>query len=97
MSTISVKGLSVSFGRKRVLTNIYLEIEKGKIYGVIGPNGAGKSTLFKAILDLLEIDNGILHTCSVSPYRPVNERCLCVCVFFFDTQLSVLFFFHIWA
>ena len=58
MSTISVKGLSVSFGRKRVLTNIYLEIEKGKIYGVIGPNGAGKSTLFKAILDLLEIDNG---------------------------------------
>lgn len=58
MSTISVKGLSVSFDRKRVLTNIYLEIESGKIYGVIGPNGAGKSTLFKAILDLVEIDNG---------------------------------------
>ncbi len=58
MSTISVKGLSVSFGRKRVLTNIYLEIESGKIYGVIGPNGAGKSTLFKAILDLIEMDSG---------------------------------------
>jgi len=58
MSTISVKGLSVSFDRKRVLTNIYLEIEQGKIYGVIGPNGAGKSTLFKAILGLLEVDNG---------------------------------------
>lgn len=58
MTAISVKGLSVSFDRKRVLTNIYLEIESGKIYGVIGPNGAGKSTLFKAILDLIEIDNG---------------------------------------
>lgn len=58
MSAISVKGLSVSFDRKRVLTNIYLEIEAGKIYGVIGPNGAGKSTLFKAILDLLPMDNG---------------------------------------
>ena len=58
MSAISVKGLSVSFDRKRVLTNIYLEIEQGKIYGVIGPNGAGKSTLFKAILDLIEIDTG---------------------------------------
>ena len=58
MSAISVKGLSVSFDRKRVLTNIYLEVEVGKIYGVIGPNGAGKSTLFKAILDLLAIDNG---------------------------------------
>ncbi len=56
--TISVKGLSVSYDKKRVLTNIYLEIEAGKIYGVIGPNGAGKSTLFKAILGLIEINTG---------------------------------------
>lgn len=61
MTAISVKGLSVSFDRKRVLTNIYLEIESGKIYGVIGPNGAGKSTLFKAILDLIETDNGTVQ------------------------------------
>jgi len=59
-SVISIKGLSVSYERKRVLTNIYLEIEAGKIYGVIGPNGAGKSTLFKGILDLIEIDNGVV-------------------------------------
>lgn len=57
-STISVKGLSVSYDRKIVLTNIFLEIEAGKIYGVIGPNGAGKSTLFKAILGLTEINAG---------------------------------------
>ncbi len=56
--TISVKGISVSFDRKRVLSNIFLEIEAGKIYGVVGPNGAGKSTLFKAILGLVEIDGG---------------------------------------
>jgi len=54
---ISIKGLSVSYERKRVLTNIYLEIETGKICGVIGPNGAGKSTLFKSILGLIDIDN----------------------------------------
>ena len=58
VSTISVKGLSVSYEKKRVLTNIYLEIEPGKIYGVIGPNGAGKSTLFKAILGLTNINTG---------------------------------------
>lgn len=58
VSSISVKGLSVSYERKRVLTNIYLEVEQGKVYGVIGPNGAGKSTLFKAILGLIEINNG---------------------------------------
>ena len=56
--TISVKGLSVSYDKKRVLTNIYLEINSGKIYGVIGPNGAGKSTLFKAILGLIDINTG---------------------------------------
>lgn len=59
-SEISVKGLSVSYERKRVLTNIYLEIEGGKTYGVVGPNGAGKSTLFKAILGLIETDNGVV-------------------------------------
>ncbi len=58
MTTISIKGLSVSYDKKRVLTNIYLDIAAGNVYGVIGPNGAGKSTLFKAILGLLEPDSG---------------------------------------
>lgn len=58
MSAISVKGLSVSYERKRVLSNIFLELESGHLYGVIGPNGAGKSTLFKAILGLIPINNG---------------------------------------
>lgn len=57
-ATISVKGLSVSYDRKRVLTNIYLDIEPGLIYGLIGPNGAGKSTLFKAILGLIDTNSG---------------------------------------
>ncbi len=55
---ISVKGLSVSYDRKRVLTNIFLELKAGTICGVVGPNGAGKSTLFKAILDLIDINTG---------------------------------------
>ena len=59
-STISVKGLSVSYDKKRVLTNLYLEVEAGKIYGVIGPNGAGKSTFFNAILGLIEINTGTI-------------------------------------
>lgn len=57
---ISVEGLSVSYDRKRVLTNIYLHIREGNVIGVLGPNGAGKSTLFKAILGLLEPNAGII-------------------------------------
>lgn len=55
---ISAKGVSVSYDQKRVLANIYLDIEAGNIYGVVGPNGAGKSTLFKALLGLIETDSG---------------------------------------
>jgi len=55
---ISVEGLSVSYDKKRVLTNVYLHVQEGKLIGVLGPNGAGKSTLFKAILGLLNYSAG---------------------------------------
>ncbi len=58
MNPISITGLSVSYDNKIVLTNIFLELEKGRVYGVIGPNGAGKSTLFKAILGLIDMNAG---------------------------------------
>jgi len=57
---ISVKGLSVSYERKRVLSNIFLELKPGRVVGVVGPNGAGKSTLFKAILGLIDINTGLI-------------------------------------
>ena len=58
MTSISIKGVSVSYERKRVLTNIFLNILTGTVNGVVGPNGAGKSTLFKAILGLIDINSG---------------------------------------
>jgi ABC-type Mn2+/Zn2+ transport system ATPase subunit len=61
-NAISIKGLSVSYDKKIVLTNIYLDIEPGQVYGVIGPNGAGKSTLFKAILGLIDVNAGTILT-----------------------------------
>jgi len=68
-SIISVKGLSVSYERKRVLANIFLEIGAGRVVGVVGPNGAGKSTLFKAILGLIDINTGSVLVAG----KPVEE------------------------
>ena len=47
MSNNSLKcnDLYKAYGKKEVLQNIDLELEKGKIYGLIGRNGAGKTTL----------------------------------------------------
>lgn len=55
---ISIKGLSVSYDRKLVLSNVYLEIAEGSLCGILGPNGAGKSTLFKAVLGLTPTNAG---------------------------------------
>lgn len=51
---VSVRDLSVAYDRKRVLNNIFLDIESGHRYGILGPNGSGKSTLLKAMLGLVD-------------------------------------------
>lgn len=56
---IKVQNLSKSYGSNKVLDNINLELEKGKIYGVVGENGSGKTTLFKCIAGLEEYSGSI--------------------------------------
>jgi len=51
-AVIEASGLSKSFGAKRALERVSLNIEAGRIVGLIGPNGAGKTTALKAILGL---------------------------------------------
>ena len=66
---VSVQDLSVSYDRKRVLNNIYFEIERGSLCGILGPNGSGKSTLIKAILDLVDDYSGRVSVFG----RPLSE------------------------
>lgn len=70
---ISIKGLSHSYGHKRILTNINLNIPTGTLCGVIGPNGAGKSTLFKCILKLIDYDFGDIRLLDY-PIEDVRKR-----------------------
>ncbi len=55
---VKVRGVSKSFGPKRVLHDVSLDIEKGKVTTLIGPNGAGKSTLLSLMSRLLPKDSG---------------------------------------
>ena len=54
---LSVQGLKVSFrtdsGIARVLDDVGLTLERGKILGVVGESGCGKSTLIRAIMGIL--------------------------------------------
>ncbi|MED3550477.1 ABC transporter ATP-binding protein [Cytobacillus praedii] len=51
-STIVIKDVCKSFGKKTVLNNISLTVESGQIYGLIGPSGSGKTTLVKLIVGM---------------------------------------------
>ncbi len=53
-SIISIVDLQMSYGSKRVLNGINLEIPRGQIIGYIGTNGAGKSTTIKIMLGVLD-------------------------------------------
>lgn len=50
--------ISKSFGKKKVLNGISLELKAGEILGFLGPNGAGKSTTIKTMLQLIFPDQG---------------------------------------
>lgn len=55
---LTVGGVAASYDHKTVLSNVYLHLEPGHVYGLIGPNGSGKSTLLKSILGLVPLDTG---------------------------------------
>ncbi len=55
---IRIRGLCKSFGSKRVLDGIDLDVEAGTSMVVIGGSGSGKSVLLRCILGLIEPDAG---------------------------------------
>lgn len=52
-SLISLEKISVSFGQRRVLSDVSLTLQPGRILTLLGPNGAGKSTLVRVVLGLI--------------------------------------------
>lgn len=58
VNKIEIKNLYKSFGKKKVLDGVDLEIRKGESLVVIGGSGTGKSVLIKCIQGLLTPDNG---------------------------------------
>ncbi|MFL4197140.1 ATP-binding cassette domain-containing protein, partial [Escherichia coli] len=59
-SLVSLENVSVSFGQRRVLSDVSLELKPGKILTLLGPNGAGKSTLVRVVLGLVTPDEGVI-------------------------------------
>jgi ATP-binding cassette, subfamily F, member 3 len=58
VTLISLKGAVKSFGARRILDGVDLELAAGARVGIIGPNGSGKSTLLRIVAGLEEPDAG---------------------------------------
>ena len=55
---VEIKNVYKSYSKKEVISNMNLNIPKGKIVGLLGPNGSGKSTIAKLLIGLLEKKSG---------------------------------------
>ena len=72
---VSLKKISLSFGKRQILDNINFEVNQGQILGLLGPNGVGKSTIFNLITGLIKPAYGsiIFNGMDVTNY-PIYER-----------------------
>lgn len=75
MQSITLKGVSKSFGQVRALEDIHLEIEAGKRLVLIGGSGAGKTTLLRILAGLESPDAGSVYCGDTDITRnPAHQR-----------------------
>lgn len=73
MSEVSVRNISMGYGRVRALDGVSLEVEGGTVFGIIGPDGAGKTTLFRIMTTLLLPDAGEVRVCGCDVRKDFME------------------------
>ncbi len=71
---LNINGVSKSFGKKKVLNDVSLEVKSGEIFGLIGLNGAGKTTMIKIILGLLRQDIGDVSIYGGDVEKPATRK-----------------------
>ncbi|MGF2617574.1 ABC transporter ATP-binding protein [Rossellomorea vietnamensis] len=83
---IDINGVTVKYGKKEALSDINLQLESGKIYGLIGRNGAGKSTLLSLLASFIEPDNGTIRIDGKDPFE--NAEIMSQISFVYNTDYS---------
>ena len=58
MALLSATNLVKSYGGRKVVDQVSLEVHAGEIVGLLGPNGAGKTTSFRMMIGMITPENG---------------------------------------
>lgn len=72
---LEARALAKSFGSRRVLAGVDLELAAGETLAIVGPNGAGKTTLLRCLAGLVRPDKGsvAIEGAAVSPREPKSR------------------------
>lgn len=74
---IDLHHLSKTYGSRRGIDNVTLQVTRGEIFGFLGPNGAGKSTTLRTMLGFLHPSGGSAHILGLdmqTQTREIHER-----------------------
>jgi ABC-2 type transport system ATP-binding protein len=55
---LRLEKIEKSFGRRRVLQDVSLSLEAGRVYGLLGKNGEGKTTIIRIVMGVIPADGG---------------------------------------
>jgi len=69
---IRTKNLSKQYGKLKAVDSVFINVQKGEIYGFLGLNGAGKTTTIRMLLGLIGPTSGeaFLNGVKVNPGNP---------------------------
>jgi lipopolysaccharide export system ATP-binding protein len=75
VSRLEAEGLQKSYGVRKVVKNVHLDVHSGEVVGLLGPNGAGKTTSFYMIVGLVRADAGEIRIDGQPVERlPIHQR-----------------------
>ncbi|MFI1677373.1 ABC transporter ATP-binding protein [Streptomyces sp. NPDC020607] len=66
---IELRELTKTYGPRRGLTGLTLDVRIGEVFGFLGPNGAGKSTTIRLLLDLIRPTGGTATVLGLDPHH----------------------------
>ncbi|MDT0212925.1 ABC transporter ATP-binding protein [Rothia sp. ARF10] len=67
MTAISIRGLVKTYGDKRAVDGLDLDIETGEVFALLGPNGAGKTTTVEILEGFRTADAGTVEVLGTDP------------------------------
>jgi ABC-2 type transport system ATP-binding protein len=72
-AALRLRGLTKSFGDKRAVDALDLDVRAGELYALLGPNGAGKTTTLRMVAGLLKPDAGEIGVFGVDAVKTPKE------------------------